>query len=649
MADLSSENVTVSNSTKPLDQMVSEAEIIPTLQSMIGVSEEAAADRISEGNRNWNFVLDNQYIQRGADNDWIMSQDNPYWRSRIHRNILNPIVTTAAAVLHKLKPRMLVEADFPDENVFSYYEGSLVELPVNSTLAVGRLQDIVEAEWESRGEEIKQAEILLDCLVQGQSYRTYFPSYDNGAWRIKTQTLAQEQFLGDPDGNELETFDDFKYVIFVKWMDVADIERIYRVKEKDFSRSEHGRDTFDDDDRGLYRMNYSWQQGSTPGVMERHGAGPGRRKYPVHTIYYNQGCPDILAYGQKAPKSLNYPLGRQMVLVNKTKLVSDRHNPYWWGRFPVTCYQTMPIPRMNFGFSDVSPVIGMQKAVNILQNMILTNALTLGVPQWIVEDGAVDETDINNEPGNVIHARPGAIGAGRFQMLTPQTFSADLYTIMRDMQNYGTENLGDMSEALQGKSFSSNASGVALNTLLGAALTKQGFRAQMLDKCHQRSAKIELSMTQQYLHADEGYLRRYHDLGELMDMNLALRDVFFDVTVESNSQMPHNSVARLNLGIQLFSLGIYDIEELIRFTGIPARAGLRKELQEASKFFMPGVPTEFSNQVRAQLEMARIQAEQGGSGPLPGTAPEAYSLQGGGAEQGTMGPNEGATPNEPRL
>ena len=183
------------------------------------------------------------------------------------------------------------------------------------------------------------------------------------------------------------------------------------------------------------------------------------------------------SYGEEPPKSLKFPLGRQMTLINKKKLVNDIHNPYWHKKFPLTCYQTMPLPHRNYGMSDVSRLIPVQESVNILQNMILANAIVLGVPQWIIEDGQIDDDDITNQPGAIIHARQGALSSGAFQRLEPRQSSDDLYSNLRDLQQHAQEDLGDVTEALQGKAVSSNPSGVLQNSALSAALNKHGFRS----------------------------------------------------------------------------------------------------------------------------------------------------------------------------
>jgi len=618
----------ITKQEKPIDQLQNEEDLVKALRCAISEAEEAAAPFISESNRNYQYVRGNQFIRRANNGDWVTDNRNPYWKLRLRRDIINPVISTSLPVLHKLRPKMLIEADFPGEPVVAFLQGQHIPLPIEGAMAASQLQRVMDAEWTRRSEEILQAEVLLETMISGVAFRTYMPVFDEmGSIRIRPYLLNRCQFLGDPRGTDLANFSDFKYVVIEQWWDVADIERIYRVKERSFARGP-GDTEYEYEDSGIFRRQYQFRDGDRVGQKHRETTMK-RRMYPVHTIFYNQGSPDVISYGKRPPKALRYPLGREMVLVNRQKLVGDRHNRYWHGKFPITAYLTMPMPHMQTGFSDVSPLVEIQNIVNVLQNMIVTNAMALGVPQWMAEDGAVDTGDLTNEPGAIINVRPGALGRGAVQRLEPGTIGSEIYTILRDLQAYGMEDLGDVSDALQGKSLGSNASGVYANTLLGAALTKQGFRAQMLDSGHRRSAWLELMMMQQFFHVDEEFLRRNHDMGELLHMNLAMRELFFDVKVESQSELPHNPQARINLAAQLLAMGIFDVKEFLLHTGLHTRPELERILHDASEFFLPAIPAEMQSQIRLELELAKLrqaQAEQGlpvgqeGQAPVAGAA-----------------------------
>ena len=621
---------------KPLDEITDHDTIVKYLCTMIGEGEEANASNISVARRNWHFVLGNHYLTESSNNDWMVDESNPYWRTRLQRDILTPVVKTAAAVLHKLKPTMIIEADYPGEEVVAFFEGEHIPLGIDGSLAAGQLQRIIEMEWSERNEEILQAELLLDVIVQGMAWRTCTPMRWGHSWKIVPELLDIADVIGDPDGTDLMNFNDFKYLARCEMMDVADIERIYRVKESEFARGPGKNENdpnFFSGETGLYRE-YGWERPDQRGTVQRVTKRQ-RRKYPVHTIYYHQGCPDVFNHGGKEEKALKFPLGRRMVMINKTKLVEDIHNPYWHKKFPFTCYQHIPLPRRNYAMSDITAMIPVQEMVNILQNMVIANAIVLGVPQWIVEDGAVNENEITAEPGAIIHARPGTIATGAFQRLDPRQSSDDLHANLRDLQLHSQEDLGNRTDALQGKAVTSNASGVLQNAAIGAALTLEGFIAQMLDAGHNRFAGLETSMIQQYLHIDEQMLRSMKESGEFLEMNLAVRELFYDVKTESQAGLPHNPQARLNWATHNLQLGFFDAEEYRLFTGMKVRPELERILHQASEFFMPLVPLEMQAQIRQELELMKLKERMMRAGLDPSTG---NPIQGGGGPAGVSTP-----------
>jgi len=275
--------------------------------------------------------------------------------------------------------------------------------------------------------------------------------------------------------------------------------------------------------------------------------------------------------------------------------------------------------------------------------MILMNAITLGVPQWMVEEGAMDFVDITNEAGAIIPVKPGMLAAGAVQRLDPRQSPDDLYANLRDLQTHAQEDIGDLTEAIQGKAVTSNASGVLQNSALGAALTEKGFQAQMMDHGHQRAATIETSMVQQFMTIDTQTLLQDKERGELLEMNLAIRELFYDVKVESNADLPHNPIARIEFATSMLSLGIFDVKEFVLFLGLHPRPELMMQLEQASEFFMPAIPHEQQSQIRLELEMAKMRMQEAQAGiPAEGGAPAG----GGGESIGTQAPPVGRTSGE---
>ena len=254
---------------KPIDQIKNEEDLVKALRMAIGEAEEAAASSISESNRNYQYIRGNQFIRRANNGDWITDTRNPYWKLRLRRDIINPVVSTSLPVLHKLRPKLMVQADHPGEPVVAYINGQHIPLPITGDEAAGQLQRAVEAEWSRRHEEILQAEVLLETMISGVAFRTYMPVIESSnVVRVRPYLLSRSQFLGDPKGTDLATFSDFKYIIIEQWWDVADIERIYNISEKSFAKGP-GDDSYEPDDTGIYRRQYRFREGDQMGVKRK--------------------------------------------------------------------------------------------------------------------------------------------------------------------------------------------------------------------------------------------------------------------------------------------------------------------------------------------------------------------------------------------
>ena len=139
---------------KPLDQVTKEEDVVRKLRAMIGEAEEAASYEIRMANKNYRYLRGEHFQIQGPKGDWITDQSNPYWRLRLKRDIIGPVQSTTLPILHKLRPKVMVEADFPGEQTVAYHNKMHIPLGIDNATVAGQVQRVMEAEWERRGEEI---------------------------------------------------------------------------------------------------------------------------------------------------------------------------------------------------------------------------------------------------------------------------------------------------------------------------------------------------------------------------------------------------------------------------------------------------------------------------------------------------------------
>lgn len=557
---------------KSFDRITAEDDILEVFKTMKGEAEEKVSQRASIIKRNRMTYMGHHYL-RPKDNDWEVDDQAPSWRLRVTRDLVGPMVETLRPILMRGVPKYEIEADFGwMQSVIVSAEGQEVSVPgVTDADLAQRLESILEADHEFRGEGVEVAKLLCDVLVGGTAYRKVV--YNKERNRVELPILDFENVLPDPFGT-LTNFEDHKYVIIKTEMDAADIERRFGVKEEDF-----GSDDEMTEGTGLVRRVTSFMRGKT-GNMSTDEKWK-RKRYPVYELFYREAAPELGIETDKPMKSLKYPSGRVTVVINEKKVVYDRPNHYWHGEFPVVCYVGSPMPHQLFGKSDVDTLVPMQNATNVLYNMVVANALLSANNQWIYEEGALAAEEITNQPGLMIPVSPGKMDA--IQRLDPARLPNDVFNMVKELEEFGRADITGVQDVLMGKEPTASSSGVLANTLQSAALTRQGFKMQSLDQSYRRQARLELGLVQQFADLqDPRYLKgegfRRMDAGEWMMWSEAMRDLVYDVKVESQSDIPHNLTARLNFAMQLLEIGVYDITEFLDFTGLKVRPELKQML-----------------------------------------------------------------------
>jgi len=603
---------------KSLDALKNEDDILEAFNVLREEGEESARPRWRQMRKNAMVYMGDHYV-REQDDELISDDKVPGYRFRISRDLIGPVIETLRPILMRGYPKYYLDADFPFMQ--ATIDTELGEVPIPNTTdgeLAQRLQDILANDHDHRNEGIQIAELLVDVLVGGTAYRKVV--YDPVLNRVNLPILHPENVIPDPYGTAID-FSDSKYVIVKTDIDAADIERIYRVKEKDYAgddQGEYGASGL----MGAVSKVTRYLKPQAGGTLEKDTKYE-RRRYPVYELYYHEATPESTMQPDKPPKSLKYPNGRMMTIVNGRKIVVDRANPYWHREFPIVCYQANPLPHQFFGKTEIDQLVTVQQAVNILYNMIIANAMLAGNNQWMYEEGALLAEDVTNQPGLMIPVAQGAITGRKIERLTPAPISQDTYMLMREMENHGRADMAGVQDIMMGES-KSGMSGVLANSLQAAALTRQSFKMLALDESYRRQARLEIYMIQQFYEFQDPRVNRQWGDGEWLLWSEGMRDLLWDVKVESQADLPHNTVARINYAIQLLQIGVYDIEEFLNTTGIHIRPELRSKIRQATGF-NPMMQGEYG---QAPTQQAMPQMPGAGQGLAP--APEGEAGMGGG-------------------
>ena len=628
---------------KPLDQITAEADILARFHSMLGQAKEAASDSISLDNKNWRMFMGDHFLTRSGRLEWIEEKQSPT-HTRYRREIIQPTIELLRSVLVKAFPLIRVKPDYEYADLHSS-----IQTGQGESFDIKDLKDADVAAWSTKfymdemtytSEAIRQAELVAQVLVSGEAYRIrqthHIPGYGT---EIHSKLLTRDQFYGDPRGTDLTNWRDFEYIIIEEDLDAATIKRLFGIDERSYSYSAHRRGVSFDEGTSLSSTSRAFY----PGGNDNDG-GTWRwdqRFYKVHTVYYNHGNVDATVFGIKnegSSAALRYPLGREIVIVNYSKVASDVVNPHWHGEFPVTCYQSAPLPFMARGLSEVSKIADDQIVVDIINNVVLWNALAHSNHTIAYEEGSVNPANIKNEPGLKLPVRPGALQSNQIERWDPPQLNRDLYGFGNDTAQHAREIVSGVSDAILGNSLPAGSSGALHDKVLRTGLNRHAFKGRMLNEGHIRDARLWFYGIQQHADFRAPRYAKMHDLGAHQWMPEAVRDLFWDIELTSMAEMPTDMEGRLEFAMLYVQNGWWDLEQMQQFVDAPMRPDLRKVIREVSlEHFIPGIPSNIQAQLRlqaAQLMAQREQAEtgqqavntaQGNPPPLPSGHPDALN------------------------
>jgi len=392
---------------------------------------------------------------------------------------------------------------------------------------------------------------------------------------IKLPIIPMEDVLVDPMGTRLD-FQDSKYVIVRTYLDAADIEHLYGVKESDYadgSDADQSADHSVKSGRGFLRRvrNYFKAPRGELTTETRYE----RNRYPVLEVYFDadHGISEAFDYRydeerQQANRS------RVVVCINEQKIVYDQPNPYWHNEFPIIGYTSSPLPHVFHGRSEVEPLLSIQDGTNILYNTVIANALLMSNSQWLIEDGSVDYGDLTNQPGLIVPVED----IGKVQRIPPAPIPGDVLGLVKELEQTAQEQVAGVSPVLQGQAPGSNVSGKMVSLLTGNAYNRQVPKIQSLDVSYRRQARVEVSLLQQYKEFDDPRETRTYDQGENLLFNEAMRELLYSVEIESKADAPLNMTDRINYAFAMVQSGVFDVKEFIRYTGVELSEERRAEI-----------------------------------------------------------------------
>ena len=593
---------------KSIDDVRDHDTLVRMCRHAIGESKEASESEVAQIDRNWQYYWGRHYLRK-VGNRWLPDTSGGE-KLRIQRDIIQLSIDALRPILVKMYPEIMALAMYEgrDAEIELRGGGSYRIDGLKNEDVASFLTESKQREDKRRYEEIRIAEMTLEVMIAGQAFETTVPVYREGYGTILEPKLYPRAKIHlDPKGTRLQDFRDYMYVIFEDEMDASMIYQCYGLKEKDYVKSGDPDENmrYDYEERGFFRSLTEFRHFGGRTYEETKYQ---RRIYKVHTCYFNRYAAELHAY-HGAPKPQKYPFGRQIVMINQTEISVDQPNPFEHGQYPSTCLQSMPIPFLGRALSEIGKLIDTQRGTNMLINALIGHTLMGMNPKILYEEGAFNPLDWRSGMGGFVRVNRGALGQHPLiQWYQPQPPDRGAYTLMKDLEFHGKEDVAGITNALQGGTPPAGTSGKLYSTEQSASMTGPMFKIQNLDAGHHRRAELEIELMQQYVDWRDPYYQITHDIDKYHPMMPdAVRDLYYKVIYESSAELPHNPIARHNFYWNQFVEGVIPFDDYLTKAKIQMSPQARQAAREGNlENYMPGIPREF----RLQIMMESIVAEQ---------------------------------------
>ena len=640
-----------------------EDRLLQTCISLKNIGKSYQQEFLRDAIRNREYYLGNQYLRAVGDRfEYRRRTPGNEWRPQTTRNVIGQTIDPIHAIIAQASPASNVKARFPDKevmfhpempNMMATIEGKMSPEEMQSTGFSGEetgetFTDYLGNVWNSpyRKEHQARSTCLLDALISGVSFRGYgIKEHPFRGTEVVVKNLQPQHVLLDPEGRDLVTFSDFRFVIIISELDVMTIKRRYKTNESDYGQVREDV-TYDAASSGglinrIFRSSTTASSNNSESSTEVSEEWSLRR-YPVYMLYYAGWMPDLMSISSDHAEGMDrfpYPRGRRVTWVNDMKILEDDEIETWGFTFPLVGFTPNPVPHTAYGQSDVQKLVGPQDIINAFSNIIVSNAILNGHTQLLVEAGALDPRTFSIRPGAIMTLAQDSLRNSRIKQLFPGPLGQEVLQYMLNLEHWTKEELGDSDGILRGGAPNTIKSGIHARTVQESAFNRQSFRIGLLDDSHEMGTHKEVSLTQQYVPLDNDYNKGY--MGVMGGMDLAMRNLIYTIELESRKDLPFSSGGQFELYFGMLRNGDMTHKEFFELTKFHISEEWREKCDMAAKNAIPGLPPELIAQQQLQQEQeakqAAMMAEQiGGGGAGANAQPPGTPTAGqvGGGQQG---------------
>jgi hypothetical protein len=305
-----------------------------------------------------------------------------------------------------------------------------------------------------------------------------------------------------------------------------------------------------------------------------------------------------------------FPDGRRTIVVNGLVAMDDNH-PYADGKYPYARYLDYILPQEFYGMGDIDQLKSPQRMINRAVCSYLDNLTQMGNPIWVVDQGAVDTDNLTNAPGLIVETVPG-LNVRREPGMPLAPGSTQIYEIGAS----AFDRIFGSNEVSQGVRTPGITSGVAIDSLQEAAQTRLRLKSRNMEVTLNSIGQMFLSRIMQYWTqpqfvsiTSEGMppevfqfqiekegeasgwykakVKTYAENNGKMEPTAEQKEFrtkgLFDVKVTIGSNLPFAKKEKADRAIQLFQLGVVDMEEVLKAVEWPGMESVLRRMQEQAQ------------------------------------------------------------------
>jgi len=599
---------------RPLDEIRNEDELRKALLHIDGIATEYQSDRVEESLRNHCYF-------RG-DYMSLMRSVPPVVRNKLEsvaqlrvlqKDIIQHKVQQFTALLARAAPKAQVKALMPDSMAeYAYAENAFIAGEYDNRTVANIFNDIRDLEWDLNKKAVLQKRIVQESLITGEAFEVF--SIRRDPWRgpvVNSRLAHRGQVAIDPACKNLATFEDARYIRVQTEMSASEIFKRFKMREGDYKGGDDNKEYVDD--FSMIRRFWNFVEGGEPEMRREMPV------YPVKAFFWNPGVPDLIKFDGDTEQMDAMPERRDTrprlyILVNDYAIAygfEEHHRgPDLYGHYPVVAHCHDPLADRAAGTSLVSTQIGTQDFVNVLYNALAKNVQMRAGTQWMVERGAVRGKNFTMRPNTLITVERDTLRSGRIKEIEPGDVGSAVHNLMQSEIAYARELAGDPQGILAGIAPASVKSGVHAQTLLETANTSMAEFARMMDVGHKQSAWVEAVLMQRHTDFMHPFYVDRLGLQEYPNIDIALADLAFEMSIDTKSMMPSTSVSgELNWYLIMMDRGMLGPATFMKLAEMSDRVPEEwmEKMEAIESQLTPGLP--LAEQVALMQKGQQLQQE----------------------------------------